>query len=145
MPQAGMVQVLPEKAILLCHDLCQTSYHPPECFLPHKMPALLQLPTCWQGCCPMSQTKELTMVSIATQQKFPQNSAFVILSFLCTQCEAGLKKHKGCIIPQCGSCDSVPDFVLPGDPVLCRFSRINHKIPWVSCVTDKMQISSVTQ
>lgn len=73
------------------------------------MSALVQLPTCWQGCCSMSQIKELTMVSIATQQKFPQNSAFVILSFLCTQCEAGLKKHKGYITQQCGSCDSVPD------------------------------------
>lgn len=89
-PQAGRVQVLPEKAILLWHDLCQISHHPPECFLPHHMPALAQLPTCCQGCS-TSQIKELTLVLITTHQKFPQTSALVILFFLCTQCEAGLK------------------------------------------------------
>lgn len=90
MPQAGMVQVLSEKAILLWHDLCQASYHPPQCFLPHQMPPPVQQPTCWQGCS-MSQIKELTLISIATQEIFPQTSAFVILSFLCTRHEAGLK------------------------------------------------------
>lgn len=91
-PQAEMLQVLFGKAILLWQVLRQIRFsrHYPERFLPHQMPPLVWLPSCRQGCS-MSHTEELTLISIATQQKFPQTPAFVTLSFLCTQHEARIK------------------------------------------------------
>lgn len=63
---------------------------PQSASFPTRCQPPIQLPTCRPGCS-MSQTKEQTLVSIVTQQKFPQTPAFVTLSFLCTQHEAGLK------------------------------------------------------
>lgn len=91
-PQAEMLQVLSGKAILLLTspmpDQILKTLPFPRALSFHPLPPLVQLPTSQQGC-PVSQTKELTLISTAIPQKFPQTLA-LSLSFLCSQHEAEL-------------------------------------------------------